>query len=218
MTDKEIIESYKPLVSFIAEIYGENCEVLLHNLEDLNHSIVAIENNHITNREINGTITDFAFKIVKEPDEYKDVKYITNYKGKTKDGTKTLRSSTFFIRNEKEELIGMLCTNVDVTSLKNARNTLDSLLFLDDKECKEDEFVEEFNADIENFVELKLKKALDKYQIKPSRMTPDEKKQVVKKLYENEVFLIKGSIKEIAKKLNVSSQTIYRYLNEIKNE
>ena len=118
----------------------------------------------------------------------------------------------------KEELIGMLCTNVDVTSLKNARNTLDSLLFLDDKECKEDEFVEEFNADIENFVELKLKKALDKYQIKPSRMTPDEKKQVVKKLYENEVFLIKGSIKEIAKKLNVSSQTIYRYLNEIKNE
>lgn len=64
MTQDEIIKSWIPMVEFIARTYGENCEVILHDLRDLDKSIVAIKNNHITGRQIGGTITDFALKLI----------------------------------------------------------------------------------------------------------------------------------------------------------
>ncbi|WP_238558869.1 helix-turn-helix domain-containing protein [Yersinia pestis] len=40
----------------------------------------------------------------------------------------------------------------------------------------------------------------------------DEKKEIVKKLNEKGVFLLKGAVAEVAMRLETSEQTIYRYL------
>ncbi|MGM0602449.1 MAG: PAS domain-containing protein, partial [Bacillota bacterium] len=42
----EYLNNYKPLVKFLAEVLGENCEVVLHDLNNLENSIIAIENGH----------------------------------------------------------------------------------------------------------------------------------------------------------------------------
>ncbi len=64
MTNREIIESYIPLAKFIAKISGPRCEVLLHDLSDLEHSIIFLENGNITGRAVGGGITDFALRTV----------------------------------------------------------------------------------------------------------------------------------------------------------
>jgi predicted transcriptional regulator YheO len=46
----------------------------------------------------------------------------------------------------------------------------------------------------------------------PERMTTEEKKNVVNELDERGVFLLKGVVTEVASRLDVSEQTIYRYL------
>ena len=48
--NRKTIEAYIPMVKFIAAVCGPRCEVALHDLDDINHSIVAIENGHITGR------------------------------------------------------------------------------------------------------------------------------------------------------------------------
>ena len=44
------LQKYIPLVDFFAAVLGKNSEVVLHDLTDPDHSIIAIRNNHISNR------------------------------------------------------------------------------------------------------------------------------------------------------------------------
>ena len=46
----------------------------------------------------------------------------------------------------------------------------------------------------------------------PSRLTAREKREVVEELNARGVFLLKGVVTEVARRLSVSEQTVYRYL------
>ena len=212
MTPDEILESYLPLVDFIAAVFGKNCEVVLHDLRKLDHSIIAIKNNHITGRTLNDTITDFALDII-HTEKHKEKNYICNYVGKTGNGKKNVRASTYFIKDEEQNLIGMLCTNIDITALSNARKNIDDLIMIN--ESAEAEEKENFSLDINDHVDSIISNTLSKFESEPMRMTMDEKKQVVKKLEEKGIFRLKGVVAEVADGLEVSDQTVYRYLKEL---
>ncbi len=212
MTPDEILESYIPLVDFIALVNGKGCEVVLHDLRKLDNSIIAIKNNHITGRTLNDTITDFALDIIHKK-KHKDKNYICNYVGKTSNGRKKIRASTYFIRDEEDKLIGMLCTNVDITALSNARKHIDDLIMI--KETAEAKEQENFSLGINEHVNSIISKTLSKWGSEPFRMTIDEKKNIVKKLENKGVFQLKGVVGEVAKSLEVSDQTVYRYLKEL---
>lgn len=220
MTADELIDSYKPLVDFVADIYGKNCEVILHDLRNLESSIVAIRNNHITGRKIHDTVTDFALKIVHNKDKYKDKNFITNYMGKTKDDKKIIRASTYFIKDKKNDIIGMFCVNVDVTALNGAKAFIEELLMENPNEAeinnnKIEHGNEKFGFSIDELVNSIIDDTLHNNPIQPSRMLIEEKKEIVKNLHGKGVFLLKGSINQVASKLEVSEQTIYRYLKEL---
>ena len=150
MTPDEILESYLPLVDFIAAVFGKNCEVVLHDLRKLDHSIIAIKNNHITGRTLNDTITDFALDII-HTEKHKEKNYICNYVGKTGNGKKNVRASTYFIKDEEQNLIGMLCTNIDITALSNARKHIDDLIMIN--ESAEAEEKENFSLNINDHID-----------------------------------------------------------------
>jgi predicted transcriptional regulator YheO len=212
MAPDKILESYIPIVEFIANVFGENCEVVLHDLRKLDNSIIAIKNNHITGRTLNDTITDFALDIIHQ-EKHKKTHFICNYTGKTSNGLKKVRASTFFIRDQEENLIGMLCTNVDITSLLNTRKFIDNLIINDGIDGTKEQ--ENFSLNINEHVSLMISETLTDMGTEPLRMTMDEKKQTVKKLEQKGVFRLKGVIVEVAKALEVSEQTIYRYLQEL---
>ena len=219
LSPDEILRSYIPMVNFIADIYGKNCEVILHDLRKLDHSIIAIRNNHITERKVNDTVTDFALKIVRNKDLYENNDYVTNYMGKTSDGKKILRASTFFIKDKDGNLIGMLCVNVDITFIHQMRDFISDLLMdksdrnYDDKNMNEHQ--ENFSENIKDLVSMSIANTLAEYDIEPNRMLMDEKKQIVANLESRGVFLLKGAVSEVANQLGVSEQTIYRYLKEL---
>ena len=48
-------------------------------------------------------------------------------------------------------------------------------------------------------------------------MTTDEKTQIMKALDECGIFNIRGSVQEVAKKLQMSEPSIYRYIKKIKS-
>ena len=212
MSPDEIIESYLPMVDFIANVYGKNCEVILHDLRKLEHSIIAIKNNQVTGRNVNDTITDFALDIISQ-EKYKNENFICNYTGKTNDGGKDIRASTYFIRDEEGDLIGMLCINIEVTALINARRVIDD--FILDGERVEIKEQENFNLSINDHVSSLIIQTLAEFETAPLRMTMEEKKQVVKNLESKGVFLLKGVVNEVAKSLKVSEQTVYRYIKEL---
>ncbi len=223
MTNREIIESYIPLAEFIARICGPRCEVLLHDLSDLERSIIFLENGQITGRAVGGGITDFALRTVFSK-KYTDKAFVANYCGQAFDGARTLKSSTFYIRDKAGEIIGLLCTNVDITEAMKYKAILDGEVEIAFGEKQSGPagagagklVNENFSRTVGDLVDTTFKQTRDETGlVDPVHMLVEEKKEFVLRLYEKNLFMIKGAVGEVAKRLRISEPTVYRYLREI---
>lgn len=216
-SDKEsmnpLLSKYYPLVDFLAEVCGKDTEVVLIDVADVDHSVVAIRNGHISGRSVGSPASNIVLKIMKAGGQG-DVDYLANYRGVASDG-KVLRSSTYFLRDDEHRIIGMLCVNIDVSKMELLKGLLDGIPQISDVE-KQDAAVERFKSSVEGIASDSIEHAIAKAGIPPGRMSQDEKIAIVKSLNDNGVFLLKGSISCVAEKLRVSEATVYRYLNGIK--
>ena len=211
------LEKYILLVKTIAEMFGKKCEVLIHDFSNPQHSIVAIENGHVTGRKLGDPITDLALSIWKKNGyEDKKIDRIVNYKTKSKDG-KILKSSTVFIRNNQKKIIGCICINYDITVDLMFHKVMDEFCTTVDLDKeKSEKGIETFTSDVNEVLKNIIQEAIEKTGKPVSLMQKEDKLIVAKIADEKGAFLIKGAVTQLAKEINVSRFTIYNYLEEIK--
>lgn len=205
-----IMKRYIPIVKGIAGTFGSNCEVVLHDFSDLNHSIVTIENGEVTGRDSNSSMTDHSLQQVKAGNTQKDT---INYSGKGSDG-RTIKSTTMFIRDEEGKVIGCLCINFDVTEFAIAKRALSELLDFGGEPIKADKSSKKINDVLSEVVQTKI----DEIGKPVAYLNKDEKVKIVNQLDGQGVFLIKGAIDYVADILCVSRYTIYNYLDETRED
>lgn len=206
-----IIEKFIPLVDNIAETFGDNCEVVLHDFTDMNHSIVAISNGQVTGRDINSSMTELSYNKVIEGNVDNDM---VNYTGKSTDG-RVLKSTTTFIRDDAGEVIGCFCINFDLTELVAAKRVLNDIMKIESDLVIEKDDIENENK-VSNVLSQLVNSAIEDFGKPIIYMSKDEKVAVVKRLDAQGTFLIKGAIDYVANVLCVSRYTIYNYLDEIR--
>ena len=81
--DRAILISYKAVVDGVSALIGKHCEIVLHSLEDIEHSAICIANGHNTNRQVGSPITDLALKSLRNmQSESVSKPYFTRAKGK----------------------------------------------------------------------------------------------------------------------------------------
>ncbi|MDR3259825.1 MAG: PAS domain-containing protein [Fusobacteriaceae bacterium] len=212
----KIFKKYKPLCEFISKCFGENVEVTLHDMRDIEHSCIAIYNNYVSGRNTGAPMTNFGLNLL-ETEVFNEKNYVCNYKGLA--GGKILRSSTFFIRDDDEQLIGLLCVNVDITKYISLAKDLENLAYYDLLgNYKEDQLVADFPKSVMEMINSALSEHMSNAGYDASRLNKDEKKNIIKELDEKGIFSLKGGLAQVALTLNISEPTIYRYLNEIKKE
>jgi predicted transcriptional regulator YheO len=208
-----LIESLKIVVDAIAKTFGPRCEVVLHDLKDLDRSIIKIENGHVTGRTIGGSITDKGLRHLRSGSEKS---LLINYPSTTKEGRR-LKSTTMIFRNEKKVPIAAICINFDVTDILSFNAIIEDMFSISE-EPDQDLGVETFESDIV----VTLSQIADEIIRKPGKAIPsmgkEDKIEIVRQLDEQGLFLIKGAIKLIAGKLNISKFTIYNYLDQIRSE
>lgn len=211
------LKPYVALVDFLADFLGEDTEIVLHDLTDLEHSVVAIRNNHISGRKLGAPVTDLVLQILHDND-YSENNYLCNYKTHGKSGN-LLKSGTFFIKNKKNKIIGILCLNMDIQKLYTLRKSLDALLEVTYEEnITKQEVHEILGQSVQELTLDKIEEVVRSLSIPPDRMSQEEKVQCIYKLNERGVFLIKGAVSEVAAVLKVSEASIYRYLTKIKRQ
>jgi predicted transcriptional regulator YheO len=207
------IVKFLPLVDFLADVLGSDAEIVLHDIQDVGSSVVAIRNNHISGRDVGAPATNLVLKIMKDA-RYSDLDYVSNYRGISETG-KTLKSSTFFIRDSKRNLVGMLCINIDIEKFTRLKDFVDNFIGLpqvtDDKKI-----VERFSTSVEKLALDSIETVVSRAGVPPERMTQNERIAIIQELNKDGVFLLKGAISEVAEQLKVSEVTIYRYLNGVK--
>ncbi len=234
-----ILNQYIKITEFLGRLLGRDYEIVLHDLEDVDHSIVAIANNYISGREVGGPLTNVALQIISDK-SYMTHDFRAHYAGVSKDG-KRLASSTLFIKNSRNELIGLLCVNFDNSRYQELSERLVALRHVDpyidsnfqfnetlvnpapvfpenfDFEAEQEEPVETFFNSPDDVTKEFAKQAKEELGLNSDRLTADEKKHVVEKMNDKGAFLLKGAVKDAAEVLDCSQATIYRYLSELKD-
>ena len=213
VTDSDILDRYKPFVQFLAIALGPACEVVLHDITDPRHSIIAIENGELSGRKVGNPATDFANEIIASRG-YEHSDFAANYTSTGKG--KHFLSSTFYIKNG-QRLIGLLCINRDISSASQLESALSLLrkqfnLNLD----PQSDIRERIENPINTLLVDTIQEAVRQTNISSDRLSTKEKMEVVAHLLDQGILNMKGAIPEIAHQLSVSEPTIYRYIQRIK--
>ncbi len=208
------LSAFIPFVKGLAETFGSNCEVVLHDFTELQKSIIAIENGHVTGRSVGSPMMEASLKLYVNDKVDEDN---INYTGKSADG-RVLKSSTMFIKDEQAQVLGCLCINYDITELVAVQRVMNDLMKVSGNDVGDKQI--ENSDQVINVVSSVLKDIVnDTIQSngKPIiYLSKEEKVSIVEILDQKGAFLIKGAIDYVAEVLCVSRYTIYNYLDEIR--
>lgn len=200
-----------PIMKAIALTVGPRCEVVLHEIRPTNQlesSIVAIENGHVTGRLVGGPTTNLGLEAIRSGDPSPDR---FSYRTRTTDG-RVLRSSSIYFRDEDGLLAAALCINLDVSPYANARDALAELI--GPEAIEGDEVPETFGREIGEVLDSLIQQAVGRSGVSVGLMTRDQKVGVIRDLDERGAFLVKRAIERIARALRISRVTAYAYLQE----
>ena len=213
-----LLANYSSIVDFLALYLGGNSEVSLSDTE----KILYIKNPLTADREIGAPIGEMERSFVNNQ-QFHHVPSTVNYRALSGSGEK-LRSATMFLY-ENDTLVGLLTINSRVDDLIQFRKLLDRIISGDEatehieasktKSTKPKDYYETLSFSISDLIDETIMSAVKKYKSPASRFNLNEKHEIVRELDDRGVFLVKGSVAELSKKLNTSEATIYRYLQQL---
>lgn len=216
-----LLKAYEKLVPFIGKALGDNVEIALHQATDEGMPIIALYNAQMSGRNIGDPLTSLGKHII-DTKQYETKDYVTNYKSLSNSG-KVLRSSSYFIKDDDETLIGMLCINVNISDYEYLHATIQRILGIDlqedDVEYNREAPMEIFSNSLETTISQCIDECLKEMgypnYMEHGRLNADEKMVIMRALQKQGVFNVKGAIPLVAKELASSEPTIYRYLKKI---
>lgn len=210
-----LVQCLKPIVRGLSLALGPDYEVVLHDASDTKHSIVAIENGHISGRSVGDPLTDFGLFTLKKAGE-NSAQFASNFLARSAGGGR-IRANTLFLRDEGGSIIGYLCINYDMTKAEMMQSIADHLTSINSS-LYPGHFTEGGPSRSEDILERNLKLIREELG-KPLHISSrKEKLQAVRKLEEEGFFLLKGAVEAFAQASGNSVYTVYGYLRLVRGE
>ena len=216
--DKKIREKYLFLAEFLKQTLGSEFEIVLYDFSNKDNKIIYLANGHISGRSVENPLDSSPFKYISEQ-TIRDNNYIVSQKGITRNA-KVIKSSSFFIKDDNNKFVGMLCINFDGSKYVNLAKKILRLTNMENASIESEslytsEFIENISDSISNVTDDLLDDTLDYSDIPVTHLKQEEKIEIVRKLNEKGVFMLKGAVAEVAEKLQVSEATLYRYIRRV---
>ena len=207
MSSNEQQDFLKRLAKGIANLFGENCEVTVHDLKKgYENSIVAIENGHVTGRHVGDGSSEVVLRALKESDSAR-VEDDYNYLARTKNG-RMLKSSSIYLRDKKGSLVALFGVNYDITDMVMAKSALESAIATRETADKSTAIT----ANVNDLLDQLITEA-DLFIGKPvAMMTKEDKIRAIQFLNDKGAFLVKKAGDKVSKHYDISKYTLYNYM------
>ena len=207
--DRAILNSYRAVVEGVSALIGNHCEIVLHSLEDLEHSAICIANGHNTNRQEGSPLTDLALKSLHN---MKTDSVSKPYFTLIKNGV-LMKSVTIAIRNKNQRIIGLLCININLdVPLSQFIQAL-----MPSNPMGETSSVN-FASSVEELVSQTVEHTIEEVNADRLVANNNKNRQIVVSLFEKGIFDIKDAINLVADRLDISRHTVYLYIRQIKQD
>ena len=208
MNREEMLAFLKNEARGIAQMFGPNCETLVHDMTRHGHPILAIYNGSVTGREVGSTadifgdigdICDFDQSV------YRDRDYI-NQRVLSRDG-RTFKSTTFHAIGEDYHFA--LGINIDITNIVRAGQLLSEMA------ATSGDLQETILQDARGQLEELLRECISAVGRDPEQMKKTDRMRIIRMLYKRRAFTYQKSVAIVAERLCVSRYTVYKYMHEI---
>jgi len=208
--DRQILESYKAVVKGLGDYLGDGYELVLHSLEDLDHSAILVVNGQHSGRKVGAPITDLALsmlEVMREGRRPNGASYLTHNKN-----GEPLRSCTLPVCGSEGRIIGLVCINFYLNT------PFDRLLNAFVGTCREEPAVEHFENDTAELVQNAVKTAENRVLCEERILPSARNKEIVALLEREGIFRIKNAVVLVAQALGISRNTVYLHLRAARNE
>lgn len=208
------LETLKQIARAMAAQFGPSCEVVVHDLSAQNaeHSIVHIENGHISGRKVGDgpskVVLDQILHAEENPTDH--LAYLT----RTPDG-KILKSSTVYVRNSKGKVGAILSINYDISALLMVSGAVNDIISTPGEE-EEQEKITVLN--VNDLLQELIEQSVTLVGKPVALMNKDDKVRAIQFLNEHGAFLITKSGDKVAKYFGISKYTLYSYIDQKQEE
>ena len=208
------LDLMKRLALAITEQFGDNSEVVVHDLKggDAEHTIVAIENGHVSQRQLG----DGPSRIVLETLQHKDAGAPGDMRGyltKTRVG-RILKSSTVFLKDQAGEVEGVFSINYDITELLMAERAIDSIL---NHKTAGQEQPDRIPQNVNDLLDDLIEQSVALVGKPVAMMNKDDKITAIQFLNNAGAFLVTKSGDKVSKYFGISKYTLYSYIDAKKD-
>lgn len=194
------LDLYIPIAQAVAILLQPFAEVVIHDLKT--GKIHAIFNPYSRRKKGDDSLLDKEVQKVKLPD-YFDPYLKTNWDGKR------LKSATSTLRGPKGKPIGLLCINLDISKWEEFHFLFEQFI-AGPKELPKELFIEDWKEKISRYIYSRLKAK----QLSLDHLTRDQKIDLIAELHDEGAFEGKNAAAYVGEVLGLSRASVYKYLNE----
>ena len=195
-----LLSQLQQVAQGLGETFAPFCEVVLHDLRDADHSIVALHNN-LSGREVGDATTELGLARIAD-ESYPQV--LTNYANTLPDGRQA-KSTSIGIKDSSGQYVAALCLNVDLTLFRSLQTTLGQFVSVDQtgpaKESLNPASAEAIRAHIDAFAA--------RIASTPRTLKAEERRTLMRELKDAGCLEIRRAMEIVAAHLGVSRATVY---------
>lgn len=202
--DRDIINSYRQMLAGLSDYLGSGYEIVLHSLEDLNHSVISIYHGEHTGRKEGAPITDLALEMLEKLRKTKGSSYVS-YFSQNRQG-EPIKSSTIAVHGENNRIIGLLYINFYLNIPLS--QFMQENYYVHNEADEIETFADKVEETIEKAVRQVKKAVYEDAQIS----LHNKNKEIISQLSRRGIFNLKDAVSQVADLLGLSKNTVYLHL------
>lgn len=197
-----LLEQVKQIADGLAKTFAPFCEVVVHDLLDPKHAVLAIHNN-LSGREVGQPTTELGLARIMDPDLEQ---VIANYPNRFADG-RQVKSTSIGIKDADGRYIAALCMNIDLTVFQGFQGMLNQFASL------------QLDAPVRDTLDpagaASIRAHIDQFAARlattPRALKADERRALVKELKAAGLLDLRRAMEIVAAHLGVSRASMYSY-------
>jgi predicted transcriptional regulator YheO len=197
-----LLEQLEQIAQGLAKTFSPFCEVVLHDLTNPKHSILAICNN-LSGRRVGEPTTELGIARILDP-QYEQV--ITNYPNRFPDG-RPVKSTSIGIKDEQGRYIAALCMNIDLTMFQALQSMLGQFAALE-RDTPVQESLDPTGAEA---IRSRIDQFAARLTTTPRALRTEDRRALVKELKNAGLLELRRSTETVAAHLGVSRASVYEY-------
>lgn len=200
LEQQNLLAQMKQVADGLGQTLAPFCEVVLHDLLDPEHAILAIHNN-LSGRAVGAPATELGLARAADPD-FDQV--IANYPNTFADGRQA-KSTSIGIKDSEGRYVAALCMNVDLTVFRSLNSLLTQFGSVNTA-AGVSETLEPAGADT---IRARIDQFAARLATTPRALKADERKALMRELKEAGLGDVRRAMDIVASYLNVSRATVY---------